>query len=322
MMIRTLSRPGISPSQVWAASRTAAATAGRRAHDGDAVVADPAQDLGAVDLAQHHLRDAQTGHRERHPPPVGVEHRQRVEVDVPVGDGRVHREGDGVDPDVAVGDLHALGPGGRAGGVVDAGRRALVGLPRAGLDALRGEHVAVVADHEAVLRGDAGQGLVELGVDVQDAGAGVLDDVGHLVGAEPEVDRHEHASRAGHAEERRQQSGGVVRDHRDAVADLEAELVEPGRLPTGQRRQLGVREVAQRGRRLVRLVDHADPVAVDGPGAVDEVRDAERDEHGTPHGRTGRRCTLVATVARVTRASRGIVRRKRRTAAPARRVAA
>ena len=28
MMIRTLSRPGISPSQLWAASSTAAATAG------------------------------------------------------------------------------------------------------------------------------------------------------------------------------------------------------------------------------------------------------------------------------------------------------
>ena len=91
---------------------------------------DPAQDLGAVDLAQHDLRGAHAGHRERHAPAVGVEHRQRVEVDVAVGDAVCRPNVVGVDPDVAVGDLHALGPRRRAAGVVDGRGRVLVRLPR------------------------------------------------------------------------------------------------------------------------------------------------------------------------------------------------
>ena len=51
MMIRTLSRPGISPSQSWAASSTAAATAGAAHITVTPCSLDPAQDLGAVDLA-------------------------------------------------------------------------------------------------------------------------------------------------------------------------------------------------------------------------------------------------------------------------------
>ena len=281
----------------------------RRAHDGDAVLLDPAQDLGAVDLAQHDLRDAEAGHRERHAPAVGVEHRQRVEVDVAVGDGRVHRERHRVDPDVAVGDLHALGTRGRAGRVVDAGRRRLVGLPRARLDALRGVQVVVVAEHEAVLRGDAGQCLVELGVDVQHASAGVLDDVGDLVGAQPEVHRHQHATGARDAEERRQQAGAVVGDHRDPVADLEAELVELGRLAPGQRRDLRVGQVAQRRGGLVGFVDHPDPLAVDDARSVEEVGHGEGHEH-------------ALTVARSTlpcrEPDRWTVRIGRRTARPMR----
>ena len=42
---------------------------------------------------------------------------------------------------------------------------------------------------------DVGHRVAELGIDEQQAGAGVLDDVLHLVGDEPEVDRHEHPSR-------------------------------------------------------------------------------------------------------------------------------
>ena len=90
MMIRTRSRPGISPSQVCGGLEDGRGDGGRRTHDGDAVLLDPAQDLGAVDLAQHDLRHAQAGHRERHAPAVGVEHRQRVQVDVAVGDAGVH----------------------------------------------------------------------------------------------------------------------------------------------------------------------------------------------------------------------------------------
>ena len=91
MMIRTRSRPGISPSHVCAASSTAAATAGAAHITVTPWSLDPAQDLGAVDLAQHDLLHAEAGHRERHAPAVGVEHRQRVQVDVAVGDAGVQR---------------------------------------------------------------------------------------------------------------------------------------------------------------------------------------------------------------------------------------
>jgi hypothetical protein len=92
---------------------------GRGAHHRDAVPLHPPQDLRAVDLADHDLGDAEAGKDERHAPPVRVEHRQRVQVDVAVGDRRVQGEDHAVDPHVAVGDLHALRPRRRAAGVVD-----------------------------------------------------------------------------------------------------------------------------------------------------------------------------------------------------------
>ena len=94
--------------------------------------------------------------------------------------------------------------------------------------------------HEPVLGGDAGERLVELGVDEQHPRAGVLDDVAHLVGTQPEVHRHQHPSGAGDAEERREQAGAVVAHDRDPVADADAELVEPRGLPAGQGADLGV----------------------------------------------------------------------------------
>ena len=56
--MRVRPAPGTGPSQVAAASRMAATTAGAPHMSGDAVLVDPAQDLGAVDLAQHDLRHA------------------------------------------------------------------------------------------------------------------------------------------------------------------------------------------------------------------------------------------------------------------------
>ena len=109
---------------------------------------------------------------------------------------------------------------------------------------------------------DVRQRVVELGVDVAAPGAGVLDDVAHLVGPEPEVDRHQHPAVACDAEERRQQPGAVVADDRDPLADADAELVELRGLPPGQRADLGVGELAQGRRRLVGLVDHAGALAV------------------------------------------------------------
>jgi hypothetical protein len=94
------------------------------------VLLDAAEDLGAVDLAQDVLGGAHAREREGHAPAVAVEHRQGVEVDVAVVDAGVPAEGGGVQPQVAVRQLHALGPRGGAAGVVDRGGRVLVGGPR------------------------------------------------------------------------------------------------------------------------------------------------------------------------------------------------
>jgi hypothetical protein len=107
----------------------------------------------------------------------------------------------------------------------------------------------------------------------------VLDDVGDLVGSQPEVHRHQHPPGPGDAEERREQPGAVVTHDRDPVADADAELVELGGLPAGQRADLGVGELSQRRRGLVGLVDDAGALAVDPDGPVDEVGDAERNDH-------------------------------------------
>ncbi|UUZ58613.1 hypothetical protein [Nocardioides sp. B-3] len=68
-------------------------------------------------------------------------------------------------------------------------------------------------------------------------------------------------------------------DHGDPVTHLEAELVELGRLPLGQRGHLGIREVAERRRGLVGLVDHPHPLAVDDTRPIEEVSDREGHEH-------------------------------------------
>ncbi len=55
--------------------------------------------------------------------------------------------------------------------------------------------VGLGADDQLVLALDVGHRVGELGVDEQDPGAGVGDDVLHLLGDESEVDRHEDAAR-------------------------------------------------------------------------------------------------------------------------------
>ena len=254
-MIRTLSRPGISPSQVSAASSTEATTAGA-AH----ITVTPYFSTRRRISAPSILRittcfDAQAGHRERHPPAVGVEHRQRVQVDVAVGHAGVQREGDRVGPDVAVGDLHALGPGGGAGGVVDRRGGVLLVLPglRAPCPRAANRYMSSsspmtnLCSHSTPF-----MRVLELGVDVEDAGAGVLDDVLHLVGREPEVDRHQHPAVAGDAEERGVEPGAVVRDVGDPLAEPDAELVELRRLGPRELAHPRVGQVAERLRRAGR----------------------------------------------------------------------
>ncbi len=105
----------------------------RSAQQGDAVALDPAQDLRAVHLAQDDVTPTHAGHRVRHAPAVAVELGQRVQVHVPIVHAHVPAEGGGVDPQVAVGQLHALRPRRGAARVVDAGRGVLVAVPGSGL---------------------------------------------------------------------------------------------------------------------------------------------------------------------------------------------
>ena len=103
---------------------------GRAARDRAAVLIDAPQDLGAVHLAHHHQPRAHRGERVRQAPAVAVEEGQALQVDVARPHPEVPPDADRVQPERAVGELHALRPGGGARGVVDRGRGVLVGLPR------------------------------------------------------------------------------------------------------------------------------------------------------------------------------------------------
>ena len=84
-----------------------------------------------------------------HAPAVAVEHRQGVQVHVAVVHAGLPTEGRGVDPQVAVGHLDALGPSGGAARVVDGGGGVLVRLPRRRLEVPAAEQlVGLGPDHE------------------------------------------------------------------------------------------------------------------------------------------------------------------------------
>ena len=100
---------------------------GRAVEQRHAFGLDAAQDLCAVDLADDHLAHAHRGERVWHAPAVAVERGQRVQIDVAIADTDVPAERHRVEPAAAMRELHALGPRGGAGGVVDRDGRGLVG---------------------------------------------------------------------------------------------------------------------------------------------------------------------------------------------------
>jgi hypothetical protein len=254
---------------------------GGAAHERDAVLVDAAQDLGAVDLAQHDVGDAHGGCRIRHAPAVAVEHRQRVQVDVAVRHRGLPAERRGVDPQVPVGELHALGAGRGARGVVDRGGGILVPVPLAGLGAVAEQlGVGLVPEHHRALGLDALQRLLQLGVDQQQLRPAVADDVLDLLGVQPEVDRHQDPAPTGHTEEARQQPRRVVAHDGDPLAGPEAERVEPGGLRPCPLVELGIGQRAPRRRRLDRLVDDRGAPRVDLERPVDVVADRQRNSHG------------------------------------------
>jgi hypothetical protein len=123
------------------------------------------------------------------------------------------------------------------------------------------------------------QRLVELGVDQRDGRAGVLDDVAHFLGVEPEVHRDDHASEDTHAEQAHQEAGGVGRDDRDSLVVVHAHVVERGRQAARHRGELSVRDAAQPAARRVGLVDDRLARAVHLLGALQEVSQGEGHDH-------------------------------------------
>ena len=80
-----------------------------------------------VRLAQADVTSAGGGHGPGEAPAVAVEHRKRPEVDAALGQLMLDDFADRVDPGAAVGEHHALGKAGGAGGVVDGDAGVLVG---------------------------------------------------------------------------------------------------------------------------------------------------------------------------------------------------
>jgi len=258
---------------------------GRRAvEERDALGLDAVQDVLAVDLADDHLARAHRRERVGHAPAVAVEGRQRVQVHVALRHRGVPAERDGVEPAAPVRELDALGPRRGAGRVVDRHGRVLVGdaalRPRVRPQEEPG--VGVPAEHEAVLDAEVPQRGVEVRIHQEHRRARVLHDVADLLGVEPEVDRHQHASPRAHAEEAHQEARRVRRDDPDALALTDAEVVERRRQAAAHGGELPVGHPPEPAARRRRLVHHGLPVAVHELRALHEIEQGERNDHREP----------------------------------------
>ena len=242
---------------------------------------DPAQDLGAVDLAQDDLRHPHARHGERHSPAVAMKHREGVDVDVAIADPGVQAEGHGIDPDIAVSRLDTLGARGGAGRVVDGRRGVLVGLlPRHRLTARTQQAVVVIGtEYEPVGRLQITQLLVMLRVDDQHRGAAVADDVLDLRLLQPEVDRHEDPAVGSDSEEQLEHPGAVLTDDGDPLAAPDAQLVQTRSHSPATLGELEVGLTPQARSRLIGLVDDPDPVSVDLLSPAQEVDGGQRYAH-------------------------------------------
>ncbi|MCY1414409.1 hypothetical protein D9M71_298600 [compost metagenome] len=198
------------------------------------------------------LLDPEHGGHVRHAPGVDVEHRGDRHVHVVVteqadavqaGDGRGH--GQGVQDQLAVGEVHALRVAGGAGGIEGGGHRVLVevgeGVARAG----RVEQGLVLADavrQGAALVGGVGQenGLLhggqlrfdalverrELAVDQHEAVLRVVHGVEDLVRRKTDVDGVQHRADHRYGEHAFQVAVAVPVHHRHGVTGLHARFAE------------------------------------------------------------------------------------------------
>ena len=137
-------------------------------------------------------------------------------------------ERSGVEVDVAVGQLGALGPAGGAGGVEDDRGvvvGALVGLARSGRRPRGLPSTGPIGPHSTILvplfRGALGRLGHEVGPDEGDLRAGVGEEVVDLAGLEQRVHRHDDAAREEDAPVDDGEGGHVRQDDRHPVTGLD-----------------------------------------------------------------------------------------------------
>ena len=113
------------------------------------------------------------------------------------------------------------------------------------------------------------------------------DDVGDLVVAQAEVDRHEDSAVAADPPERREQPSGIVRHHRHPATHGHAQTIEPGTHGVGQFAHATECDLAHRRRGLVVLVDERDPIGVHDKRPIEMITDRKRHLHESPSESTG-----------------------------------
>ena len=166
------------------------------AHHRHAMGFNPTQNFCTIHFAQHHMLATHARHRIRHTPAIAMKHRQRMQQHITIGDASLPTKRGGVEPDVAMRELHTFGPCRGATRVVDRGRCIFVGsVPRrwlAGVVVQLG--IGFFTNDEAMLCRDAAQGFFKFGVDEQHRGTRMLDDVLHFICVQAKIDRHKHTA--------------------------------------------------------------------------------------------------------------------------------
>ena len=182
--------------------------------------------------------------------------------------------------DRAMGIEHALGFAGRPGRVTHAGAGRLVDVDVAWIAAAALEQRLVVLvlvrcrqvaerknddSIEVHLVPDLLEGRQQDVVHDEKSIPGVVDDVRELVRMQPEVERVDHAADGRHAEIRFEVSKVVPHQRRDAIAGLEAGVLQDSRERTRSTVEVRV-GVAMRG--VVRPLRDDLHLGKDGPGAI------------------------------------------------------
>ena len=208
-----------------------------------ALLAEQPPDRLRIDRAQADVRARRRGHRPREAPAVAVEHRQRPQVDRVVAELGLDHLAERVQVRAAVRVDDALRAAGRARGVVDRDRLLLVAQQRRHARRVaRGDQrlVLVTQPHDLDAGGRLGRQRLELGVDEQHARSGVLEDVADLRGAQPHVDRHEHAAGRRHRVVELEQLGHVRAQRGHAIVALQPARAQRRGEPVHALAQLGV----------------------------------------------------------------------------------